>query len=118
MKEPLKVIAGAPDRPLMIGDIELPCYVLEDATRDHQGDGSRVLAASPVQDRVHQCGPAPETMSSGRHHPAGCIVRSWAVARWAASFYRRECRWRPNPPICDAEVAQCFVDKGLLLAPK
>ena len=33
MNEPLKVIAGAPDRPLVIGDIEIPCYVLEDETR-------------------------------------------------------------------------------------
>ena len=32
-KEPLKVIAGAPDRPLVIGNIEIPCYVLEDETR-------------------------------------------------------------------------------------
>ena len=32
-KKPLKVIAGAPDRPLVIGEIEIPCYVLEDATR-------------------------------------------------------------------------------------
>ena len=32
-KKPLKVIAGAPDRPLIIGDIEIPCYVLEDKTR-------------------------------------------------------------------------------------
>lgn len=32
-KKPLKVIAGAPDRPLIIGDIEIPCYVLEDETR-------------------------------------------------------------------------------------
>ena len=31
--EPLKVIAGAPDRPLVIGDIEIPCYVLENETR-------------------------------------------------------------------------------------
>ena len=31
--QPLKVIAGAPDRPLLIGDIEIPCYVLEDETR-------------------------------------------------------------------------------------
>ena len=31
--EPLKVIAGAPDRPLVIGGIEIPCYVLEDETR-------------------------------------------------------------------------------------
>ena len=30
---PLKVVAGEPDRPLVIGDIEIPCYVLEDETR-------------------------------------------------------------------------------------
>lgn len=29
----LKVIAGTPDHPLVIGDIEIPCYVLEDETR-------------------------------------------------------------------------------------
>ena len=33
MNKPLKVIAGAPDRPLMIGNIEMPCYVLEDEMR-------------------------------------------------------------------------------------
>ena len=32
-KKPLKVIAGAPDRPLVIGEIAIPCYVLEDETR-------------------------------------------------------------------------------------
>ena len=32
-RAPLKVIAGEPDRPLVIGDIEIPCYVLEDETR-------------------------------------------------------------------------------------
>ena len=32
-KKPLKVIAGTPDQPLVIGDIEIPCYVLEDKTR-------------------------------------------------------------------------------------
>ena len=31
--EPLQVIAGAPDKPLVIGEIEIPCYVLEDETR-------------------------------------------------------------------------------------
>ena len=31
--EPLEVIAGAPDRPLVIGDVEIQCYVLEDETR-------------------------------------------------------------------------------------
>ena len=30
---PLDVIAGASDRPLVIGDIEIPCYVLADETR-------------------------------------------------------------------------------------
>ena len=33
MDQPLKVIAGTPDKPLKIGDIEIPCYVLEDETR-------------------------------------------------------------------------------------
>ena len=32
-KQPMKVIAGAPDHPLIIGDVEIPCYVLEDETR-------------------------------------------------------------------------------------
>lgn len=32
-KQPLKVIAGVPDKPLIIGDTEIPCYVLEDETR-------------------------------------------------------------------------------------
>ena len=32
-KKPLEVIAGATDHPLVIGDIEIPCYVLEDETR-------------------------------------------------------------------------------------
>ena len=31
--EPLKVIAGAQDRPLVIGSIEIPCFVLSDETR-------------------------------------------------------------------------------------
>ena len=33
MTEPKKVIAGAPNKPLIIGDIEIQCYVLEDETR-------------------------------------------------------------------------------------
>ena len=33
MSDLLKVIAGTPERPLVIGDIEIPCYVLEDETR-------------------------------------------------------------------------------------
>ena len=38
-KKPLKVIAGAPDRPLIIGEISIPCYVLEDETRVLTQDG-------------------------------------------------------------------------------
>lgn len=33
MTKTLETIAGASDRPLKIGDIEIPCYVLEDETR-------------------------------------------------------------------------------------
>ena len=32
-KKTLKVIAGTPDKPIIIRDIEIPCYVLEDETR-------------------------------------------------------------------------------------
>ena len=33
-KSPIKqVICGSPDKPLVIGDIEIQCYVLEDETR-------------------------------------------------------------------------------------
>ena len=32
-EQPLKIIAGSPDKPLIIGGIEIPCYVLEDETR-------------------------------------------------------------------------------------
>jgi hypothetical protein len=39
--QPLLAKYGAPDRPLKIGDIEIPCYVL--------GDGTRVLAQRGLQ---------------------------------------------------------------------
>ncbi len=32
-QQPLKVIAGTPYNPLVIGEVEIPCYVLEDETR-------------------------------------------------------------------------------------
>ena len=48
-KKALKVIAGAPDRPLVIGDIEIPCYVLEDKTRVLVQRGMAMgLGMSPV----------------------------------------------------------------------
>ncbi len=38
-KQLLKAIAGAPDRPLIIGDLQVQCYVLEDETRVITQDG-------------------------------------------------------------------------------
>lgn len=32
-REPLRVLAGAPDNPLRIGDVDIPCYVLEGEIR-------------------------------------------------------------------------------------
>jgi hypothetical protein len=37
--KPLRAIHGSPDRPLRIGDLEIPCYVLEDTTRVLSGRG-------------------------------------------------------------------------------
>ena len=47
MSEPLKVIAGAADRPLIIGDIEIDCYVLEDETRVLSRGGIPISPRSP-----------------------------------------------------------------------
>ena len=56
-REPLKIIAGTPDRPLVIGDIEIQCYVLEDETRVLSQGGflkalgrSRTRPGSPSSD--------------------------------------------------------------------
>ena len=47
--QPMKVIAGTPDRPLVIGNIEIPCYVLEDETRVLAQRGMAIgLGMSPV----------------------------------------------------------------------
>ena len=47
--QPLKVIAGAPDRPLVIEGVEIPCYVLEDKTRVFVQRGMATgLGMSPV----------------------------------------------------------------------
>lgn len=45
--KPLSVIAGTPDRPLVIGDVEIQCYVLDDETRVlSQGSFSTALGRS------------------------------------------------------------------------
>ena len=53
--KPLKVVAGAPDRPLIIGDIEIPCYVLEDETRVlSQGGFARAIGRTGGPKRVNE----------------------------------------------------------------
>ena len=48
-QKPLKVIAGATDRPLIIGNVEIDCYVLEDETRVLSQRGmARGLGMSPT----------------------------------------------------------------------
>ena len=51
---PLKVIAGAPDRPLVIGDIEIDCYVLEDETRVLSRGGFQSALGRHRTSRRHQ----------------------------------------------------------------
>ena len=47
-EKPLEVIAGAPDRPLRIGGIEIDCYVLEDETRVFSTRGlTRAIGLNP-----------------------------------------------------------------------
>ena len=47
-KQPLKVIAGSPDKPLTIGHIEIQCYVLEKEQRvlSHRGLGTALIGSS------------------------------------------------------------------------
>ena len=52
--KPLKVIAGAPDRPLIIGNIEIDCYVLEDETRVLSRGGFQSALGRHRTSRKHQ----------------------------------------------------------------
>lgn len=45
MEKYLRATHGSPDRPLKIGDIEIPCYVLEDGTRVLSGRGMQTALA-------------------------------------------------------------------------
>ena len=44
INKPLRAICGSPDRPLKIGDVEIPCYVIE-----KDGKPVRVLSGRGVQ---------------------------------------------------------------------
>ena len=52
--KPLKVIAGAPDRPLVIGNIKIECYVLEDETRVLSRGGFQGALGRHRTSRRHQ----------------------------------------------------------------
>ena len=70
--EPLKVIAGAPDRPLIIGDIDIPCYVLEDETRVlSQGGFLQAIgrARTPVKARKNDVVKLPSILAAKNLKP-------------------------------------------------
>lgn len=60
----VKAIYGSPDRPLKIGDIEIPCYVLE--------NGTRVLSQRGLQEGI---GMSTSGGSTGAHRTARFIDR-------------------------------------------
>ena len=55
-KKPLKVIAGASDRPLAISGVEIPCFVLEDETRVlvQRGLATGIGMSNPSGVQVHR----------------------------------------------------------------
>ena len=54
MNEPLKIIAGAQEHPLVIGEIEIECYVLEDETRVLSRGGFQSSLGRHRTSRKHQ----------------------------------------------------------------
>ena len=54
MSKPLKVIAGAQDNPLVIGGVEIECYVLEDETRVLSRGGFQAALGRHRTSRKHQ----------------------------------------------------------------
>ena len=61
----LRVIAGAPDRPLVIGDVEIPCYVLEDETRVLSQSGIFLgIGASRGSPKIHRGAQIPRFLAS------------------------------------------------------
>ncbi len=52
--EPKKVIAGTPDRPLVVGNVEIECYVLEDETRVLSRGGFQAALGRHRTSKRHQ----------------------------------------------------------------
>ena len=125
-KGPLKAIAGAPDSPLVVSDIEIDCYVLEDETRVlSQGSFLRGIgrARTPVQSARWRCRQPPRI--SGRKEPfslyfqglsnvvnSGCVSGSiegagsaWLPRRTASASLRglpESARSRSTSPVTAA----------------
>ena len=73
-EKPLKIIAGAPDRPLVIGDIEIPCYVLENETRVLSQRGMFLGLGA----------------SRGGSLSAGAEIPRFAAQKWIKPFISKE----------------------------
>ena len=97
MSEPLKVIAGTPDRPLVIGDIEIPCYVLEDETRVLSQRG--VLKSLAVA----RGGPRGNTNPKGEEN--GAQMPRFASQKWLHPFIGAESLVALKSPILFQGVA-------------
>ncbi len=106
--KPLKVIAGAPDRPLVIGNIEIECYVLEDETRVLSRGGFQAALGRHRTSRKHQTDVVnlPAFVAAGNLNPfisieietASTPIRFKAPARGpVAHGYRAELL----PQICE-----------------
>lgn len=54
MNKPLKVIAGTQNHPLIIGGVEIECYVLEDETRVLSRGGFQAALGRHRTSRKHQ----------------------------------------------------------------
>lgn len=54
MSKPLKVIAGTQDHPLVVGGVEIECYVLEDETRVLSRSGFQAALGRHRTSRKHQ----------------------------------------------------------------
>ena len=50
-QKPLKVIAGAPDKPLIIGEAEILCYVLEDEMQEYSAQTRLTVSGIGIRNR-------------------------------------------------------------------
>ena len=80
-KTPLKVIAGTPDRPLVIGDVEIDCYVLENE--------ARVLSQRGMLRGLNFARGGPRSQSQAEDD-AGAQIPRFAVQKWIKPFISNE----------------------------